>query len=72
MGSSSTCNIISIHLSYEWLGDVMADQVTAVQSLRVEALRIAVQLKLAERDSGVKIVDSAAYLEKYLVEGTTK
>ena len=49
----------------------MAD-VTGEQSLRVEALRTAVQLKLAEKDGGGKLVDTAAFIEKYLVEGAAK
>ncbi len=50
----------------------MADQVTAVQSLRVEAARLAVSALKAGKIEKKGIVPLAAYLEKYMMEGTKK
>lgn len=51
----------------------MADQVTAEQSLRVEALRLAVSLQVAGKiETSKQVVPTAAYFEKYMTEGTKK
>jgi len=49
----------------------MAENVTAEQSLRVEAARLAVSAFKADKIEK-RVIALAAYLEKYMLEGTSK
>ena len=50
----------------------MAENVTAEQSLRVEAARLAVSAFKADKIEKKGVIALAAYLEKYMLEGTSK